>query len=81
VIPQDVYRIAEMASPPLKDMRDLYAAMRPYVSGQAYVNYCDLDLPNWPDAYWGPNLSHLKRIKSSFDQDNVFRHTQSVPLT
>jgi hypothetical protein len=62
-------------------MRDLYAAMRPYVSGQAYVNYCDLDLPNWPDAYWGPNLSRLKRIKSSFDPDNVFRHTQSVPLT
>ena len=65
----------------LKDMRDLYAAMRPYVSGQTYVNYCDLDLPNWPDAYWGPNLSRLKRIKSSFDPDNVFRHTQSVPLT
>jgi berberine-like enzyme/haloacid dehalogenase-like hydrolase len=26
-------------------------------------------------------LSRLKRIKSSFDPDNVFRHTQSVPLT
>ncbi len=63
----------------LKDMRDVYAAMRPYVSGAAYVNYCDLDLINWQSAYWGKNLMRLKQIKSAFDPDNVFRHAQSIP--
>lgn len=64
----------------LKDMRDLYAAMRPYMSGRAYVNYCDLDLINWQSAYWGQNLTRLKQVKSAFDPDNVFQHAQSVPL-
>jgi FAD/FMN-containing dehydrogenase len=65
----------------LSEMRDFYDTMRPYVSGAAYVNYCDLDLSNWPTAYWGMNLARLKQIKSVFDPDNVFRHAQSVPLT
>jgi hypothetical protein len=64
----------------LDDMRQLYAAMRPYVSGGAYVNYCDLDLEDWQDAYWGQNLPRLKQVKSAFDPDNVFTRAQSVPL-
>lgn len=63
----------------LQNMSDFYATMRPFVSGGAYVNYCDKDLANWPDAYWGQNLARLKQIKSSFDPDNVFQHAQSVP--
>jgi FAD/FMN-containing dehydrogenase len=63
----------------LSEMRSCYAAMRPYVSGAAYVNYCDLDLADWQNAYWGQNLTRLKQIKSRFDPDNVFRHAQSVP--
>jgi len=63
----------------LADMRDLYAAMRPYVSGAAYVNYCDLDLTDWQSAYWGANLARLKQIKSAFDPGDVFRHAQSIP--
>jgi hypothetical protein len=62
-------------------MRQLYAAMRPYVSGAAYVNYCDLDLTDWQTAYWGGNLARLKQIKTAVDPDNVFRHAQSVPLS
>jgi hypothetical protein len=64
----------------LADMREVYAAMRPYVSGAAYVNYCDVDLPDYQTAYWGANLARLKKIKATFDPDNVFRHAQSIPL-
>jgi FAD/FMN-containing dehydrogenase len=63
----------------LRDMNELYAAMRPFVSGGAYINYCDRDLVDWPQAYWGENLSRLKQVKTAFDPDNVFQHAQSVP--
>ena len=62
----------------LAAMKSLYDAMRPYVSGSAYVNYCDLDLADWPQAYWGQNLPRLQAIKAAFDPQNLFSHAQSV---
>ena len=59
-------------------MTALYNALRPYVSGAAYVNYCDLDLTNWQQAYWGQNFARLQTIKSAFDPQNLFTHAQSV---
>jgi FAD/FMN-containing dehydrogenase len=61
----------------LADIRKLYAAMRPW-SGGAYVNYCDLDLVDWQQAYWRQNLPRLKAIKAKADPANFFRHAQSV---
>jgi hypothetical protein len=75
----DHFSAAETAQR-LAAMRTFYAAMRPYVSGAAYVNYCDLDLADYATAYWGQNLPRLKQIKSAFDPGNVFKHAQSVPL-
>jgi hypothetical protein len=54
--------------------------MRPYMPGASYVNYCDLDLPNYAAAYWGGNLARLVAVKRQYDPDNVFHHAQSVPL-
>jgi FAD/FMN-containing dehydrogenase len=63
-------------------MRTLHMSMRPYVSGGAYVNYCDLDLGDgYAKAYWGDNLPRLMRIKAQYDPNNVFRHAQSVPVS
>ena len=62
----------------LLQMRRIHNSMRPYVSGGAYVNYCDTELQNWREAYWGPNLSRLEGIKSRLDPDNLFRHAQSI---
>ncbi|HJW41333.1 MAG TPA: FAD-binding oxidoreductase [Rhizomicrobium sp.] len=61
----------------LADMRGLYSAMRPW-SGGSYVNYCDLDLVDWQQAYWRRNLPRLRAIKAKVDPDNVFHHAQSV---
>jgi hypothetical protein len=65
--------------PELGHIRTLYSAMRPFVSGECYVNYCDLDLTNWAQAYWATNLPRLRQIKAAFDPNNVFQHAQSVP--
>jgi len=62
------------------NVANVYAAMRAYLPGAAYVNYCDLDLHNYADAYWGPNLPMLSRIKKAYDGNNLFHHQQSVPV-
>jgi len=76
-----VWGIAGDTQERLNEMRAFYTTMRPYVSGGAYVNYCDTDLTDWPNAYWGQNLARLKQIKSAFDPTNAFHHAQSIPLS
>jgi FAD/FMN-containing dehydrogenase len=64
----------------LANVAKVYAAMRPYMPGASYVNYCDLDLPDFATAYWGQNLARLRAVKKAYDPDNVFRHAHSVPV-
>lgn len=61
----------------LVDLRD---KLRPHVTGGAYVNYPDVSLENWAEAYWGENLSRLKQIKRKWDPENIFHHAQSIPV-
>jgi hypothetical protein len=64
----------------LTNVANVYAAMHPYLPGAAYVNYCDLDLQNSAEAYWGANLTRLSSVKAAYDASNLFRHQQSVPV-
>jgi FAD/FMN-containing dehydrogenase len=64
----------------LANVAKVYAAMRPYMPGAAYVNYCDLDLPDFAAAYWGPNLARLRAVKQAYDPDDLFHHAHSVPV-
>jgi FAD/FMN-containing dehydrogenase len=63
----------------LQWIRNLYAAMRPYVSGFAYQNYIDPDLKHWQHAYYGANLRRLTDIKRKHDPHSFFHFAQGIP--
>jgi FAD/FMN-containing dehydrogenase len=67
-----------VTQPNLKWLRDFHKAMRPFVSGEAYVNYCDEDLANAPAAYYGSNLERLRAVKKKHDPARFFRSPQGV---
>lgn len=52
--------------------------MHPLASGQAYQNYLDAELRDWPSAYYGANYKRLSQVKASFDPDQLFRFPQSI---
>jgi len=63
----------------LRWIRNLYAAMRPFVSGFAYQNYLDPDLRSWRHAYYGSNLRRLAHVKRTHDPHGFFHFPQSIP--
>ena len=57
----------------------MYAALARYGNGQAYQNFIDPALKDWPRAYYASNLPRLSRVKARYDPDDVFRFPQSIP--
>lgn len=46
--------------------------------GGGYVNYIDPALPDWAQAYYGPNLTRLRSIAHDYDPDKVFDFAQGL---
>jgi FAD/FMN-containing dehydrogenase len=58
-----------------------WAVVHPSGSGGVYPNFPDPELEDWGRAYHGANLDRLRRVKATYDPDNVFRFEQSIPAT
>jgi len=54
-------------------------AIRPFVIGD-YVNFPDLQIKNYREAYYGVNVARLKQVKRKYDPHNVFRFAKSIPV-
>lgn len=62
----------------LEWISSFYNELSPYLSG-AYANAPDIDL-TWPlERYYESNLPQLRKIKSKYDPENIFRYPQSIP--
>lgn len=56
-----------------------WASVQPWGSGRVFQNFADPDLEDWADAYYGPNVDRLVRVKARYDPANLFRFDQSLP--
>jgi hypothetical protein len=62
---------------------DMYGASGPRPDGTldgCYVNYPDVDLPDWQHLYYQDGYPRLQRAKARWDPLDVFRHVQSIEL-
>jgi FAD/FMN-containing dehydrogenase len=71
---------AEQSASRVAAMNAFYDKVRKFVANSAYVNYCDLELHDWQEAYWGSNFAKLRQVKAAYDPTNTFRHAQSIPV-
>ena len=60
-------------------VREMFAAMQPFMASGRYVNYLDNDEDSDPArAAYGSNYARLQRIKATYDPENFFRMNQNI---
>ncbi len=52
----------------------VHATMSEHFGSHAYINYCDLAINNWEEAYYGNNFQRLLDIKRSYDPNGLFNY-------
>jgi FAD/FMN-containing dehydrogenase len=62
-------------------LAEFHEAMRPFTSDQSYQNFSDGAERDYLRAYYGANLERLVKVKRKFDPNNLFRFSQSIPLS
>ena len=60
--------------------RDIAAALRPWTTGRAYLNFIGDEGEGRVEAAFGPEkFKKLREIKKKWDPTNLFRHNQNIP--
>jgi FAD/FMN-containing dehydrogenase len=64
----------------IEKTRTIAAAMKPWTTGGAYLNFIgDEGLIRVEAAFGAEKYSRLRKIKRVWDPENVFRHNQNIP--
>ncbi len=58
-------------------VNSLRKSLLPY-AGFGYLNYCDINIPNYLYNYFGNNVSWLKIVKEKYDPYNLFYYPQGI---
>jgi FAD/FMN-containing dehydrogenase len=58
-----------------------WASLHPWGAGGVFPNFADADLEDWGHAYYGSNYERLVELKARYDPDNLFRFSQSLPVS
>lgn len=67
------------ANDTVKWVNNLRESLLPYANF-GYLNYCDINIPNYLYSYFGNNVSWLKTIKEKYDPYNLFYYPQGINL-
>jgi hypothetical protein len=59
--------------------RSMSAAMAPWTTGRAYLNYLGDEGGRAASAYGPEQYARLAALKRTWDPDNVFRHNPNIP--
>ncbi len=62
----------------IKWVRDYYKALAPYSEEGGYINFASGDDMNRVQSNFGRNYDRLRKAKTKYDPDNVFRHNQNI---
>lgn len=58
--------------------RGYFEEMKPFSSGDVYVNFMSEDDGNRVGSAYGPNFARLAQIKAKYDPENLFRMNQNI---
>lgn len=67
------------ANDTVKWVNNLRKELLPYADF-GYLNYCDINIPNYLYSYFGNNVSWLKTVKEKYDPHNLFYYPQGINL-
>lgn len=65
------------ANDTIRWVNSLRTSLLPY-AGFGYLNYCDINIPNYLYNYFGNNVSWLRTVKERYDPYNLFYYPQGV---
>lgn len=59
-------------------VRRLWEDLKPFATGQIFMNFTSETAPEWAGISYGDNLERLARIKQRYDPDNVFSSNVNI---